>query len=69
ERWDTVTEIAEVVAGRAPGRMTADQITLFKSNGIAIEDVVVAGRVYERALERGCGEQMPLWETERTREA
>jgi ornithine cyclodeaminase/alanine dehydrogenase-like protein (mu-crystallin family) len=68
ERWDAVTEIAEVVAGRAPGRTTADQITLFKSNGIAIEDVLVAGRVYERALERGCGEQVPLWEEERTRE-
>lgn len=68
ERWDTVTEIAEVVAGRAPSRTAADQITLFKSNGIAMEDVVVAGRVYERALERGCGEQVPLWEKERARE-
>jgi alanine dehydrogenase len=69
ERWDRVAEIAEVMAGRAPGRTAADQITLFKSNGIAMEDVAVAGRVYERAVERGFGEQVPLWEKKPTREA
>lgn len=63
-RWDNVHELAEIVARKVPGRTTPDQITLFKSNGIAIEDVVVAGRVYELARERGLGRQIPLWQKE-----
>ena len=62
-RWNSVRELAEIVAGRAPGRTDADQITLFKSNGIAIEDIVVAGRLYELARERGMGREIPLWES------
>lgn len=63
-RWDSVSELAEIVAGKVPGRANREQITLFKSNGIATEDVVVAGRVYELARERGLGQQIPLWEQE-----
>jgi alanine dehydrogenase len=63
-RWASVTELAEIVAGKTPGRSNPQQITLFKSNGIAIEDVVVAGKIYELARERGMGRQVPLWEKE-----
>jgi ornithine cyclodeaminase/alanine dehydrogenase-like protein (mu-crystallin family) len=48
EDWQRTVELKEVVAGRA-GRSNASQITLFKSNGLAVEDVIVAGFVYERA--------------------
>ncbi len=60
-RWARVREIAQVVSGKIPGRTNPDQITLFKSNGIAIEDVVTAGRVYEIARERGIGREVPVW--------
>ena len=63
-RWSGVIELAEIVAGKTPGRSNSEQITLFKSNGIATEDIVVAGRIYELALERGLGRQVPLWEKE-----
>jgi alanine dehydrogenase len=63
-RWERVRELADIVAGKVPGRSSPDQITLFKSNGIAIEDVVVAGRVYELARDRGLGRQVPLWQKE-----
>jgi ornithine cyclodeaminase/alanine dehydrogenase-like protein (mu-crystallin family) len=63
-RWDSVIELAEIVAGKIAGRANAEQITLFKSNGVATEDVVVAGRIYELARERGLGRQVPLWEKE-----
>jgi alanine dehydrogenase len=63
-RWSSVTELAEIVAGKTPGRSTPQQITLFKSNGIAIEDIVVAGKIYELARDRGMGRQVPLWEKE-----
>jgi len=60
-RWATVHDISKIVSGKVKGRTTDQQITLFKSNGIAIEDIVVASRVYEAALQRGIGRQVPLW--------
>jgi len=63
-RWDSVRELAEIAAGRTPGRAHPNDITLFKSNGIAIEDVVTASRVYEKATEMKIGQQVPLWENE-----
>jgi alanine dehydrogenase len=44
--WRRVIELQEVVAGRA-GRQSAEQVTIFKSNGLAAEDVIAAGFVYE----------------------
>lgn len=61
-KWKTVKELADVVAGKTPGRTSASQITLFKSNGIATEDIAVAGRIFETARERNMGRQVDLWE-------
>jgi alanine dehydrogenase len=63
-KWARVRELAQIVAGKAAGRTTPDQITLFKSNGIAIEDVVTAGRVYEIARQRGVGKEAQIWRDE-----
>ena len=60
--WSKVLELADVVTGRVPGRVTDREITLFKSNGIAIWDVAAASRVYELARERGLGTRINLWE-------
>jgi len=69
-RWTNVINFAEIVSGKTPGRTSDAQITLFKSNGIAIEDIVVAGRIYEIAKERGMGKQLMLWEkSEQARDA
>lgn len=57
--WDRVVELGQVVAGTHHGRRTPDDITLFESLGVAIEDVAVAKRVYEKALHLGVGEQLP----------
>lgn len=67
-RWDSVKELASLVAGHIAGRTSRDQITLFKSSGIAIEDVVTAGCVYELALERKLGKQVSFWEADEKRE-
>jgi alanine dehydrogenase len=48
-------EIGEVLAGRKPGRASAGEITLYKSVGIAIQDVATANLVYHKALERKVG--------------
>ncbi len=49
---EIVGEIGEVVAGSKPGRTSGDQITLFKSVGVAIEDVAAADLVYRHAVAR-----------------
>jgi alanine dehydrogenase len=48
-------ELAEILAGAVRGRESADDVTLFKSLGLAIEDVAAARHVYERALALGTG--------------
>ena len=44
---DVVAEIGEVVSGVQPGRRSAEEITLFKSVGVAVEDVAAAALVYD----------------------
>jgi len=61
-RWENVRELSGIVAGKIAGRTSPAQITLFKSVGIATEDIAVAGRIYELASERGIGREIPMWE-------
>jgi len=53
-------EIGELLAGLKPGRASADQITLYKSVGIAVQDVAAARLVYERAAAQGVGVEVAL---------
>jgi ornithine cyclodeaminase/alanine dehydrogenase-like protein (mu-crystallin family) len=53
-------EIGEVLAGRVPGRTSAREITLFKSLGMAVEDVATAAYVYAQARARGAGREVEL---------
>jgi len=50
-----VAGIADVVAGRCPGRENADEITYYKSMGVPIQDLVTAQHIERRAEERGIG--------------
>jgi len=54
-RWEQMCDLGAVVAGRAPGRVRPEEITLFKSNGLALEDVATACTVFERARANGVG--------------
>jgi len=53
-------ELGEVVLGRVDGRTGDNEITIFKSLGMAVEDVVSADLVYRRALETGAGTELTL---------
>jgi alanine dehydrogenase len=59
-RWEDVHELGAVVAGRLPGRTREDQVTLFESQGVAMEDIAVAARLLARARERGAGTAVPI---------
>ena len=52
-------EVKDVVAGKIPGRANPREVTIFKSNGLAVEDVICAGYVYEKGLELGRGAKSP----------
>jgi alanine dehydrogenase len=56
--WLEVHELAEVVSGEIPGRASPEDIILFKSLGIAAEDLAVAALAYERARAEGVGEEL-----------
>jgi alanine dehydrogenase len=56
--WERVHELHEVVAGAVPGRQGPEQITLFKSLGLALEDMAVAAHVYAEARKQGVGEEL-----------
>jgi alanine dehydrogenase len=56
--WADVRELGQVIVGRYPARKHPPDVTLFKSLGIAIEDVAVAARVYTRALAEGVGKRI-----------
>ncbi|MBC7897370.1 MAG: ornithine cyclodeaminase family protein [Cytophagaceae bacterium] len=55
-----VGELGELVLGRIPGRTSPEEITLFKSLGLAIEDVASARLIYERAVAEGSGTWIEL---------
>lgn len=53
-------ELGEIVAGQRPGRTSAEQVTLYKSVGIAVEDAVAARIVLDAARREGAGRQVTL---------
>jgi len=56
---DRIVEIGEIVAGKKPGRI-GDGITLFKSVGLAVQDVAAAALAYRKALDLGLGTRVEL---------
>ena len=58
-RWEQVKSLADVVGGAAAGRTSTDDITLFESQGLAVQDITTGIRIYQIALERGLGVQLP----------
>ena len=47
--------LGEVLAGTKPGRTSPDEITLFKSLGLAVEDLAAAAYLYDKCKETGAG--------------
>lgn len=64
---DAHAGLGEVVAGHKPGRDSADQVTIFDSSGLTIQDIAAAVHVYEKAEKQGLGavaefhHDDPLW--------
>ena len=54
-----LVELGDVIIGRQPGRSSPDEITLFESQGMAIQDLAVAVRLESLARARGIGVELP----------
>ncbi len=57
---DIQAELGEVILGAHPGRRSSEEVTLFKSLGLGIEDVVAAWHVVTAARRQGIGTEIPL---------
>jgi alanine dehydrogenase len=57
-REDIYAELGEIVAGKKPGRESDEEITVFDSTGLAIQDVAAAALAYRIAVERGAGTEL-----------
>lgn len=58
---DIHAELGEVIVGLKPGRTNDEEITIFDSTGLAIQDVASAHLVYERAVSKGLGKQVLMF--------
>jgi ornithine cyclodeaminase len=59
---EDVVELGELVSGTRPGRTSEDQITLYKSVGVAVQDAAAASLVLAAARERSIGQEIQLEE-------
>jgi alanine dehydrogenase len=58
--WNTLPELGEIIVGRSPGRTASEDITLYESQGMAVQDVYVGARLVALARERGVGIDLPI---------
>jgi ornithine cyclodeaminase/alanine dehydrogenase len=52
---DIHAEIGEIILGKKPGRENLDEVTIFDTVGMAIQDIVTTAMLYKSALEKGLG--------------
>jgi alanine dehydrogenase len=57
--WQDIVELGDILSAKVPGRRGPADITLYKSLGIALEDVALADLIWRRAVQRGAGSPMP----------
>lgn len=51
-------ELGQIISGEKAGRENDEEITIFKSVGLAVVDIIVAKYLYEKAVERGIGNKI-----------
>ena len=58
--WSRAVLLSDIVTGAAPGRTSADEITLFESLGIALWDIAAANYVYDQCVKTGRGREVDI---------
>lgn len=57
-----VSDMGDILLGKAPGRESDDQIIVYSVGGMPVEDVAWGSILYRRALEQGIGVKLHLWD-------
>ncbi len=57
--WESLIPLDQIVGGVRTARISDNDITLFESQGVAFEDLAVCARLYDLAIERGVGTELP----------
>ncbi len=60
---EDLTDMADIIEGKAEGRTSEDQIIIYSVGGMPVEDVAWGCSVYRRAVKEGIGTKLNLWET------
>ena len=58
--WENIPTLGDVIIGRRPGRTSPEQVTLYESHGMALQDLYTGRRVLELATARGLGTDLPF---------
>lgn len=58
--WENIPTLGDIIVGRWPGRTTPEQVTLYESHGMALQDLYTGRRVLDLAIERGLGTELPI---------
>ena len=59
--WDDITDMADIITGKAQGRKSDDEIIIYSVGGMPVEDVAWGVTVYRNALKMGIGTRLNLW--------
>jgi ornithine cyclodeaminase len=59
-QWESLVEIGDVLAGKAPGRARREDITLYESHGMGVQDLYVGAKMLELARSRNVGRDLPI---------
>lgn len=58
--WENIATLGDVIVGRRPGRTLPEQVTLYESHGMALQDLYTGRRVLELAIAKGLGTELPM---------
>jgi ornithine cyclodeaminase len=58
--WDALPELGEIITGRIPGRTSRDDITLYESHGMGIQDIYTGHHIFEVARQQNIGIELPV---------
>jgi ornithine cyclodeaminase/alanine dehydrogenase-like protein (mu-crystallin family) len=58
--WENIATLGDVIVGRRPGRTLPEQVTLYESHGMALQDLYTGRRVLELATAQGLGTELPM---------
>ena len=59
---EDIIDIADIIAGKHPGRQSEDDIIVYSVGGMPVEDIAWGETVYKNALQKGIGTELPLWD-------